>query len=345
MTEADMDMRAGTNIENHEDLFRYLKDSGRIAPEERPVAETLTGGISNRTVLMRRSSSEAWVLKQALEKLRTTVEWFSDPRRIEREARGMEALGRWLPEGSVPRLIFLDEKNHILAMEAVPEPHRNWKDLLLESPPSDAHIAGFAALLAALHRNSASDPEAAKTFADRSFFETLRLEPYYGYAAEQVPEAADFLRQLIAVTRRTARGVVHGDFSPKNVLVRGDRLVLLDHEVIHFGDTAFDVGFSLTHLLSKAHHFRERRAVFAQAALRYWSLYLEAAGPAASVPEFREACVRHTLGCLLARVAGRSPLEYLNHEERLKQGAAATALISSPPRGIPELIESFLQRV
>lgn len=340
-----MDTRTGTNIENHEDLFRYLKESGGIPPGEQPVAETLIGGISNRTVLVRRSSGEAWVLKQALKKLRTAVDWFSDPRRIEREARGMEALGRWLPEGSVPRLIFLDEENHILAMEAVPEPHRNWKDLLMAAPPADAHIAGFAALLAALHRNSASDPDAAKTFADRSFFETLRLEPYYGYAAEQVPAAAEFLRRLIAVTRRTTRGVVHGDFSPKNILVRGDRLVLLDHEVIHYGDTAFDVGFSLTHLLSKAHHFRERRPILAQAALRYWSLYSEAAGPPASVPEFREACVHHTLGCLLARVAGRSPLEYLDHEERLKQRAVVTALMSSPPHRIPELIESFLQRV
>ncbi len=329
------------DIENHEELFRYLRDSGRISSGERPHARTLAGGISNRTVLVQRPDGETWVLKQALEKLRSPVEWFSDPRRIEREARGMEALVRWLPERSVPRLIFLDERNHVLAMEAVPEPHRNWKEMLMEGLPDEAYVAQFAELLAALHRNSASDPNAAITFADRSFFESLRLEPYYGYAAEQTPEAAGFLRGLIERTRSAARGVVHGDFSPKNILVHRNRLILLDHEVIHFGDTAFDIGFSLTHLLSKSHHFRERRTPFVRAAHRYWRRYAEAAGETASGPEFRKACAHHTLACLLARVAGRSPLEYLDNEERRVQRDVVTSLMHSPPDDIPELIDVF----
>ena len=69
---------------------------------------------------------------------------------------------------------------------------------------------------------------------------------------------------------------MHGDYSPKNILLYRDRLVLLDHEVIHFGDPAFDVGFSLTHLLSKALHVAFRRREFLDAAQSYVRTYLEA---------------------------------------------------------------------
>ena len=92
------------------------------------------------------------------------------------------------------------------------------------------------------------------------------------------PPAAEFIRELVDQTRKRHITLVHGDFSPKNVLVHDDRLILLDHEVIHWGDPAFDVGFALTHLLSKAHHLPAHRERFTRAARRFWSAY-EAAVP------------------------------------------------------------------
>ena len=59
-------------------------------------------------------------------------------------------------------------------------------------------------------------------FADRSFFESLRLEPYYGYTATQVPRSSGFLSELIAATRARQVTLVHGDFSPKNLLLEED---------------------------------------------------------------------------------------------------------------------------
>jgi aminoglycoside phosphotransferase (APT) family kinase protein len=114
--------------------------------------------------------------------------------------------------------------------------------------------------------------------------------------------------------------------------------VLLDHEVIHFGDPAFDIGFSLAHLLSKAHHLKDARPTLAQAAKHYWSVYTESGGLAAE-----GASLRHTLGCLLARVAGRSRLEYLDQEERARQQTAVVSLIADPPRSLLELTERFLK--
>jgi 5-methylthioribose kinase len=326
------------DIENRDALLEYLRATRRIGPSEAPLTRVLRGGVSNRTVWLSRENGEQWVLKQALGRLRVQVEWLSSPDRIVRESLGMQWLARLLPPGAVPRLVFEDAGHHLIAMTAVPEPHRNWKTMLLEGRLESAHVEQFAALLAAIH--SARSHDAAETFADTSFFESLRLEPYYAYTAAQVPSAARFLQALIEETRRTRVSLVHGDFSPKNILVREDRLVLLDHEVIHFGDPAFDLGFSLTHLLSKAHHVSAHRQAFAEAARAYWTGYARRSGL-----NLEPRAVRHTLACLLARVDGRSPLEYLTAPERERQRAAALALMTAPPRTVFELVTQFLERL
>jgi aminoglycoside phosphotransferase (APT) family kinase protein len=158
-----------------------------------------------------------------------------------------------------------------------------------------------------------------------------------------VPEARSFLLDLIDDTRAHIVTLVHGDYSPKNILVHDDRLILLDHEVIHFGDPTFDLGFSLTHLLSKAHHRPEHRQAFGAAATAYWNRYR---GLVASEPWFTNdlepRAVRQTLGVLLARVRGRSPLEYLDSAERDRQAGVVIALMDDPPPTIADLSERFL---
>ncbi|HET7568756.1 MAG TPA: aminoglycoside phosphotransferase family protein [Gaiellaceae bacterium] len=326
------------DIERHDELVRYLRESGRIAPDERPAVRTLGGGVSNRTVLLERESGEQWVLKQALEKLRVQADWFCPPERIHREALGLHWLARLAPAGTITPFVFEDRARHVLAMAAVPQPHENWKTMLLAGDLRAGHVERFGLLLRSIHRNALEHRRPLRrTFGDRSFFERLRLEPYYAYAGERVPEAAGFLAELVAETRAHRDTLVHGDFSPKNVLVRGDELVLVDHEVVHFGDPAFDLGFSLAHLLSKAHHLRDRRDDFAAAALLYWRTYAEDADP-----ELEPRAVRHTLACLLARVAGRSPLEYLDDGERARQQAAVLALLPAPPQTLDGLVEGIV---
>jgi aminoglycoside phosphotransferase (APT) family kinase protein len=331
------------DIEQPEQLLAYLRDSGRIARDETPEIRVLAGGVSNRTVLVKRAGGEAWVIKQALAKLRVKVDWFSDVARIHREALGLKYLAQLAPPGTITPLIFEDHEHHLLAMAAVPEPHENWKTMLMAGRVEKEHVEQFAALLGMIHRRSRERrDELAVVFDERSFFESLRLEPYYGYPAAELPDAAVFLQQLIKSTRRERHTIVHGDYSPKNVLVHDGRLVLLDHEVIHFGDPAFDLGFALTHLLSKAHHLRQWRSRFAEAANVFWRAYQAESGCDIRL-ELR--AVRHTLGCLLARVAGRSPLEYLNDDERLVQTRAVVRLMADPKMTVHDLVLAFLSRM
>lgn len=339
---ADLFDPAALDIENPADLLAYLRRMGHIAADETPRLRTLAGGVSNRTVWVTRPSGEAWVLKQALSKLRVPVDWFSSPLRVHREALGLRYLAELAPPGTIPPLVFEDHPAHLIAMQAVPEPHANWKTLLLAGQLDSEHVRQFGALLATIHaRAYARRAELEPLFADRSFFESLRLEPYYGYTAAQVPAAAPFLHALIEQTRRRTLTLVHGDYSPKNILVYGGRLILLDHEVIHWGDPAFDLGFSLTHLLSKAHHRPGQRAEFAAAARLYWQIY---AGGVAALPwaaDLEGHAMRHTLACLLARVAGRSPLEYLTPGERARQQEVVVALMAAPPATVEMLITHF----
>lgn len=334
------------DIENHDELLPYLRRSGRVAMGEEMRTRVLRGGVSNRTVLVEFENGKAWVLKQALSKLRVATDWFSSPERIHREAAGLRWLEKLAPAGSMTPLIFEDEAEHVLAMEAVPYPHRNWKELLLEGDLRPEHVEQFAVLLATVQRGASElnerTGEIGEAFAERSFFESLRLEPYYAYTAAHVPAAATFLEKLIEHTRARSFTLVHGDFSPKNILVYKDKLILVDHEVVHFGDPAFDVGFALTHFLSKAHHLRTYRKAFRTAALQFWNVYRATLGGVPWSTDLESYAARHTLAILLARVAGRSPLEYLSVSERTRQKTVTSNLMAFTPKTIPELIEAFI---
>jgi 5-methylthioribose kinase len=144
-------------------------------------------------------------------------------------------------------------------------------------------------------------------------------------------------------TRQRSYALVHGDYSPKNTLLYRDQLVLLDFEVIHWGDPAFDLGFGLTHLLSKAHHLPTQRTAFAQAANHYWSTYIAELGAISWGEGLEQYAVRHTLACLLARVRGRSPLEYLSEEARNRQAQLVVALMQTPPSTVTELVEEWVR--
>jgi hypothetical protein len=278
---------------------------------------------------------------------------------------------------SVPELLFEDEQYHVIGMTAVPRPHENLKTLFLAGVVGLDVVERCALLLACIHAKSAqlrTQPETLKTdrleagptlleagstlleaapgrgsggtlgeslsssFSDLTFFQGLRLEPYYEFTAGKVPQASAFLRKLIDDTLAVAVALVHGDFSPKNILIHGGRPFLLDHEVIHWGDPAFDLGFMLTHLLSKARHLPHHRERFVEAANRFWTIYADQAREAAWWSGVEERAIRHTIACMLARVRGRSPLDYLVPVEKDTQAAVMLQLIKSPPQSLPELI-------
>ncbi|MBV8330194.1 MAG: phosphotransferase [Verrucomicrobia bacterium] len=334
------------DVENFDELTDYLRAAHRIDQSETPAFRILSGGVSNKTILVARHNGEAWVIKQALPKLRVGCDWFSDPARIGVEANGLRFLPLLTPPGCIMPLIFEDRSQHILAMAAVPEPHEVWKGRLLAGNVDKQYFEQFAKIIGSIHSESTKSRDQLYTvFSSKQHFHTLRLEAYYEYTATVVPAVAAFLCDLARSTLSRTDALVHGDASPKNVLVYHNQLILLDHEVLHFGDPAFDAGFSMTHFLSKALHLRKYRDQLFEAALLYWGVYLSKVRGMPWAADLSARVARHTLASLLARVAGRSPLEYLTAEERRIQRQVAVEMIKQEPATLEDVVTGFRQRI
>ena len=334
------------DIEDFDGLRDYLTTRGYIKSGETVSFTNLHGGVSNRTVKVAWADGRGWVLKQALAKLRVDVDWFSSPERIGVEAKALRCLNRLAPPGTTPAFIFEDLTQHLMGMEAIPEGHENWKTVLLSGRIISDHFEQLGRLLGAIHRRSSEAiSEVRQLFSDTTYFENLRLEPYYLYTARNTEEASDFLNALAQETVLHKDCLVHGDFSPKNTLIYQNKLILLDYEVVHVGDPGFDLGFALTHFLSKAHHLPTERYRLACAAELFWQVYREEIAQLNWAKELEQRVVRHTLGCLLARVAGKSPLEYLTSAEMIRQRDAVLALMREPPVSVPKLIAEFIRKI
>jgi tRNA A-37 threonylcarbamoyl transferase component Bud32 len=328
------------NIENKSELINYLRVEHGINTRNTDKFSILRGGVSNKTILYKGGALNM-VVKQALKKLRTESPWYSNPERLKVEADALDWLNRFLPDNTVPKRIFFDEKNIILGMEAVSQPHDNLKDLLLDGFPADDLIEKMGGLLGIIHTKGFNDDNAKDLFFDQTYFRNLRIEPYYEYSAAQKPRLKKYFTDLIDSTLGYRHTIVHGDYSPKNILIKNNKLVLLDHEVMHYGDPAFDIGFALTHFLSKANHFND--PVFIKYASIFWSSYMSWF----SFPDnsFEERCGHHTLACMIARIYGRSPLEYLTSAQRLRQFNITLRLIDEKLTTLPQLFKKFRENL
>jgi len=334
------------DIEDFPALEEYLRRNRHVSPGEMVAFQRLSGGISNKTVRVAWQDGPVWILKQALAKLRVSADWFSSPERIRVEANGLRWLNRLAPAGATPAFLWEDSDNHLMAMESVPAGHENWKSLLLAGQIKPELFAQFGILLGTIHRRSSEALiDVRVVFEATIYFESLRLQPYYVYTADAILAAAPFFRALVQETRQHKLSLVHGDFSPKNTLIYQGRLIILDYEVVHFGDPAFDAGFALAHFLSKAHHLRSNRVRLANSTAVFWQSY---ASEISSVPwadALEARVVRQALGCLLARVAGKSPLEYLTKTELLRQGKVVLSMMNAPPNSVRTLIDEFIGKI
>ena len=274
----------------------------------------LAGGVSGDVVL----TDEGQVRKQFLPKLKVQMEWLSDPGRVFREIDSLRAWSRIVGPECVPQIFSVEPASFAYTMAYAEGP--SWKDQLLagEVRSSIAHELGRR--LALVHRRP--DAEAARALAGQGFFWELRVDPYYETVKKRHPDLpirTDFARVTL----------VHGDYSPKNILVHEDGIWVLDHEVAHWGDPAFDLAFMLNHLLIKAFIFADSRYRDAAQA------FLDAYGPD---PKLEAWTMAHVAVMMLARVDGKSPLAYLTGEQRNRLRAHARRRILEPVDRLPQYL-------
>ena len=289
--------------------------------------ETLGGGVSN-VVLRARAGKRSLVLKQALPRLRVTRDWFADPERTITEARALRVAAGVDPSW-VPAVVDLDERRRVLVIESAPPDVIDWKQQLMRGQVESAVAGDAGGFIARVHRATlvgAVTPPHLRCFDVPQAFEQLRIRPYFESVAAGDERLGDIIMPPVREMKRRRICLVHGDVSPKNVLVGSGLHWLIDWEVAHLGDPAFDVAFMVTHLLLKSLHLPEHRGKLLESACAFLEGYAAADGPA----QDDQHCVALTGALLVARVDGRSPAEYLTPAERESVRGLGGALAQMP---------------
>ncbi|MBW3560966.1 MAG: phosphotransferase [Actinobacteria bacterium] len=286
----------------------------------------LGGGVSNVVLAATGDGLDA-VVKQSLPRLRVADEWWAKRERVLTEGAAIE-LTRELTPDEVPPLLDLDERSCVITIARAPGGWRTWKQHLLAGDADPAVAGRLGDVLATWH--AATDrADLAPIFDDAVAFEQLRVDPYYRTVMRRTPQLTDAMEPYVERMLSTRRCLVHGDYSPKNVLVGDGRLWVIDFEVAHLGDPAFDVAFMLNHLVLKAIHRPGDAAAFARCAGTFWAAYHARVGDGWAGPA---RYVLGQLGCLLvARVDGKSPVEYLTEPERQTARDLGRRLLLDPP--------------
>jgi len=265
-----------------------------------------------------------------LARLRVAANWRAPVERNLYEARWMRRAAAAAP-GSAPAVLGHDRASGTLAMEYLPQAtHPLWKPLLRDGHADPDFAACVGRTLARIHGASAADPSVPSEFASDAVFRAIRLEPYLVATARAHPDLTGALQALVAITSETRRALVHGDVSPKNILAGPRGPVFLDAECAWWGDPAFDLAFCLNHLLLKCLWAPGARPGFLTCFGALSSAYLD--GVAWETPTGLEGRAARLLpGLLLARVDGKSPVEYITAEnQRNRVRRVGRALLARP---------------
>ncbi len=314
-----------------EEVRRFLAESGLGAPL---AAEPLAGGVSSDIWRVELARGPVCV-KRALPRLRVQQVWEAPVERNAFEYEWLRAAAEAAPQ-AVPRV--LAHGRGAFAMEFLaPERYPVWKSLLHEGRADPAFAAQVGGTLARIHAATAGRAELAARFPTDALFHALRLEPYLVASAAKHPALAPRLLALAETTAQTRLCLVHGDVSPKNILCGPQGPVFLDAECAWYGDPAFDLAFCLNHLLLKCLWNPSASRAFLAC---FDSLQAAYAGGAAV-----ERRAAHLLGgLLLARVDGKSPVEYLTDDEKKDLVRKAAGELLAAPRDKLQDVKALWQR-
>ena len=331
-------------MQEEDDIFAALARLGLVAPGARPHAEPLTGGVSSDIWRVDLPAGPVCV-KRALAKLKVAQDWRAPVERNAYEVEWMREAARAAPD-AVPRLLAADAEARLFAMEFLdPGTHKLWKAQLRDGIVEAATARAVGAVLARIHAATAGRAEIAARFPTDAIFHAIRLEPYLVATARAHPDLAAKLHALVARTAATKLALVHGDVSPKNILVGPRGPVFLDAECAWYGDPAFDLAFCLNHLLLKCVWRPESARAYLACFDVLAASYLDGVAwePRAAL-EARAASLLP--GLFLARVDGKSPVEYITADaDRDKVRRVARPLVAAPPDSLATVRAAWTEEV
>jgi aminoglycoside phosphotransferase (APT) family kinase protein len=327
------------------DLFLgALSRMGLLSAGEEPAIEPLTGGVSSDIVRVSLARG-AICIKRALPRLKVKADWQAPVERNRFEIEWMRTAARIVPD-AVPRILGEDAGSGMFAMEFLdPGLYPVWKSQLRDGDINPEVAAAVGRNIAAIHGSTAGNTDVALAFATDHIFFPIRLEPYLSATALKHPDCAERLHSLVRVTGATKKALVHGDVSPKNILVGPKGPVFLDAECAWYGDPAFDLAFCLNHLLLKCVWRPQSHAAYLECFDALAAAYLGAVSWESGADI--EARTSHLLpGLFLGRVDGKSPVEYITTEAgRDRVRRVARALLLEPVHGLGKIRTAWQREI
>lgn len=322
---------------NGRELDDFLTRNGLAAVGVSRRWAPLTGGVSSDIWRVDLDDGRSLCVKRALPQLKVAAEWMAPVSRNAFEWAWIRFAFNLLPE-AVPQPLAHDDAAGLFAMSFLdPASHPVWKQQLLAGHVDATTAAAVGRTLGMLHGASAHRADLAATFDTGESFHALRLEPYLLATARRHPDVSARLVELVQHTAARRIALVHGDVSPKNILVGPKGPVLLDAECAWFGDPAFDIAFCLNHLLLKRLPRPDRAPDLHAAFIAFVEAYF--ATVSFEPHEDLQARAARLLPALfLARVDGKSPAEYVTQEsDREVVRALAIPLIVKPPSSLRQI--------
>lgn len=317
-----------------------LRRGGLLAPGEEARFTALAGGVSS-DIWKVETPTRRFCVKRALAKLRVAADWRAP---VERNAYEVAwcRIAREVEPDAAPEILCHDPDAMLCAMEYLdPARYRLWKAELRDGRAGPGVAAEVGRRLAAIHAHAAGNAAVAAQFPPNGIFHAIRLEPYLEATAAAHPDLRD---ELFALSRRTGAlriALVHGDVSPKNILIGPHGPVFLDAECACMGDPAFDLAFCLKHLLLKCLWNPAAREAFHACFAALSAGYLGGVSwePAGGL-EARAASLLPAL--FLARVDGKSPVEYITADaDRERVRRCARPLVKAPPVRLDEVLAAW----
>jgi len=308
------------------DCKKLLVELALVHSDENLTVTALTGGVASDIAKVE-ASKNIYCIKFALAKLKVQAEWFAPVHRNSAEYAWLEVASSVAPAS---------------AMEYLEYDAYLWKTSLLKEEPDNKEADMVGDVLGRIHAASTATGFDKHPFQNHEDFKALRVEPYLLYTAKQHPDIASRLEQMANSLFKANTVLVHGDVSPKNIMIRSGGPVLLDAECATMGDPCFDVAFCVNHLVLKAIHLPTSRARYLKNTASLWESYRRNVAWELTVKLESRICALLP-ALMLARVDGKSPVEYLSASNQNTVRQIARELILSPIEKLDALIDRINQ--
>ena len=322
------------------DLLDNLGNLGLISSMDNATFEALNGGVSS-DIWHVKSDGRSFCVKRALAKLKVKADWFAPIERNLFEVAWLQVANEIVP-GAAPKVLAHDKATMVCAMAYLePATHSNWKSDLMAGRIDRNVASQVGARLGQIHSGTAGRDEIQPGLPDIEIFHAIRLEPYLEALATPHPDLKEQLFRLSERTRTIHLVMIHGDVSPKNILVGPSGPVFIDAECACIGDPAFDLAFCLNHFLLKCLWRPDMTNDYLDCFADMYASYMEMV-TWESTDDIEARAASLLPGLFLARVDGKSPVEYIDSDrDRQKVRRCARQLLKYPPEQLSQVADAW----